>query len=260
MMGVDVSYRAAKVWQRNRDVLRHIWGPELGWPVFEPLVVIIGVGFGLGQFVELDDGQEYVQFLTPGVMAAYVMWASVIEGSFASYNRMAQQKAYEAMIATPVSIDDVITGEVAWAASRGVLSCFFLVIISVALTPFWDLVDSPLVVMAIPTALLAGFMFGALALLATSVVSSVTQLGYFLSLVILPMFWVGGVFFPPDELSSEVQIFAWFLPLSHVVDLMRGWVTGDLAWGMVIDVMWIVVVTAVLYWAALWSMRRRLIK
>ena len=90
--------------------------------------------------------------------------------------------------------------------------------------------------------------------------TSVSQLGYFVSLVIIPMFWVGGVFFPPDELSSEVQIFAWFLPLSHVVDLMRGWVTGDLAWGMVIDVMWIVVVTAVLYWAALWSMRRRLIK
>ncbi len=260
MMAVDVSYRTVKVWQRNNDVFRHMWGPELAWPVFEPLVVILGVGLGLGHFVELESGQDYIQFLTPGIMAAYIMWAAVIEGAWASYNRMAYQKTYDAMIATPVSIDDVITGEIAWAASRGVLSCVFLVIISVALTPVWGLVDSPLVLLAIPTAVLAGFMFGAMALLATSFVSSVTQLGYFVSLIIIPMFWVGGVFFPPDELSSGMQIFAWFLPLSHVVDLQRGWVTGDLGLSILVDFAWIVVVTAMLYWVALWSMRRRLIK
>jgi lipooligosaccharide transport system permease protein len=257
---VDVSYRTVRVWQRNNDVFRHGWGPELAWPVFEPLIVMLGVGLGLGHFVELDSGQDYIQFLTPGVMAAYIMWAAVVEGAWASYNRMAYQKTFDAMIATPVSIDDVITGEIAWAASRGVLSCTFLVIIALALTPFWDLVDSPLVFLAIPTAFLAGFMFGSLTLLATSFVTSVSQLGYFVSLIIIPMFWVGGVFFPPDELSSGMRVFAWFLPLSHVVDLQRAWVTGDLSWGILVDVAWIVVVTAALYLATLRSMRRRLIK
>jgi lipooligosaccharide transport system permease protein len=159
-----------------------------------------------------------------------------------------------------VSIDDVITGEVIWAASRGVMNTFYVMLIALLLTPFWDLIESPLVVFAIPTALLAGLMFGSMALLATSFVTSVSQLNYFVSLVVIPMFWVGGVFFPPEELSTGMQTFAWFLPLSHLVNLQRGWVTGDLELSMLVDVIWIVVVTAVLYRAVLWSMRRRLIK
>jgi lipooligosaccharide transport system permease protein len=154
----------------------------------------------------------------------------------------------------------VITGEVIWAASRGVMTSFYVMGIALVLTPFWDLVQSPLVVMVVPTAFLAGLMFGAMALLATSFVTSVSQLAYFVSLLIIPMFWVGGVFFPPEELSSEMQTFAWFLPLSHVVNLQRGWVTGDLEAAMLVDVAWILVVAAVLYRTVLWSMRRRLIK
>lgn len=260
LAAVDVSYRTLKVWQRNADVFRRLWRAEILWPVFEPLIVMIGVGLGLGHFVELASGEDYIVFLTPGVMAAFAMWAAVAEGAWASYNRMAWQKTYDAMIATPVSIDDVITGEITWAASRSVLSSFFLAIIAVALTPFWGLVDSPLVVLVVPTALLAGFMFGSMALLATSFVTSVSQLGYFVSLIVIPMFWVGGVFFPPDELSSGMQVLAWFLPLSHVVDLNRGWVSGDIGLGMLVDFVWLLVVTALLYRAVLWSMRRRLIK
>jgi lipooligosaccharide transport system permease protein len=103
-------------------------------------------------------------------------------------------------------------------------------------------------------------MFGSMALLATSFVTSVSQLNYFVSLIIIPMFWVGGVFFPPDQLSGTVQTVAWFMPLSHVINLQRGWITGDLDASMLVDVAWILVVAAVLYRAVLWSMRRRLIK
>jgi lipooligosaccharide transport system permease protein len=88
----------------------------------------------------------------------------------------------------------------------------------------------------------------------------VSQLAYFVSLVIIPMFWIGGVFFPPEELSGTVQTFAWFLPLKHVVDLQRGFVTGDLELGMLVDVAWIAAVTSLLYYAVIRSMRRRLIK
>jgi lipooligosaccharide transport system permease protein len=260
MMAVDVSYRTFKVWQRNRDVFLHMWKAETMWPVFEPLVVMLGLGLGLGRFVELESGQDYIEFITPGIMAAFPMWTAIAEGGWASYNRMSWQKTYDAMIATPVSLDDVITGEVIWAASRGVMSSFYILAVALLLTPFWDLVQSPLVIFTLPVAFLAGLMFGAMALLATSYVTSVSQLAYFVSLVIIPMFWIGGVFFPPEELSATVQTFSWFLPLKHVVDLQRGFVTGNLELGMLVDVAWIAVVTLVLYYAVIRSMRRRLIK
>jgi lipooligosaccharide transport system permease protein len=260
MIAADVSYRSLRVWQRNRDVFLHMWRAEIMWPFVEPLIVLLGLGLGLGRFVELASGQDYIQFITPGIVAAFAMWAAIAEGGWASYNRMSWQKTYDAMIATPVSIDDVITGEVIWAASRGILSSASILAVATLLTPFWDLVQSPLALMTVPTALLAGLMFGSMALLATSFVTSVSQLNYFVSLIIIPMFWVGGVFFPPEELSPTVQTLAWFLPLSHVVNLQRGWITGDLELSMLVDVAWILVVTAVLYRAVLWSMRRRLIK
>jgi lipooligosaccharide transport system permease protein len=260
MMAVDVSYRSFKVWQRNRDVFMHMWRAETLWPVFEPVVVLLGIGLGLGRFVELDGGEDYIQFITPGVMAAFAMWAAIAEAGWGSYNRMAWQKTYDAMVATPVSVDDVITGEILWAASRGVMNTFYVMLVALFLTPFWDLIQSPLVIMTIPTALIAGLMFGSMALLATSFVTSVSQLNYFVSLVVIPMFWVGGVFFPPEQLSQEMQTFAWFLPLSHLVNLQRGWVSGDLELSILVDVLWIAVVAAALYRAVLWSMRRRLVK
>lgn len=257
---VDISYRALKVWQRNRDVFMHIWRAEMIWPIFEPLIVMLGLGLGLGRFVELESGQDYIQFITPGVMAAFPMWATIAEGGWASYNRMANQRTYAAMIVTPVSIDDVITGEVIWAATKGAISAVYIVVVAALLTPFWDLIQSPLVVLVLPFAFFAGLMFGAMSLLATSYVTSVSQLAYFVSLVVMPMFWIGGVFFPLEEMPESVQFISWFMPLRHVVDVQRGLVTGDLEWDMLLDVIWIVVVTLILYRAVLWSMRRRLIK
>jgi lipooligosaccharide transport system permease protein len=256
----DVSYLTFKVWQRNRDVFMHIWKAEMIWPVFEPLIVMLGLGLGLGKFVELESGQEYIQFIAPGTMAAFVMWGTIAEAGWASYNRMENQKTFAAMIATPVSIDDVITGEVIWAATKGLISAVYIVIVSLLLTPFWDIVESPLVLFVLPVSLMSGLMFACMALLATSFVSSVSQLAYFVSLVIMPMFWVGGVFFPLEEMPEGVQFASWFMPLRHVVDIQRGLVSGDMQWSMLGDVAWIAVVTLVLYRAVLWSMRRRLIK
>jgi lipooligosaccharide transport system permease protein len=257
---VDVSYRAFKVWQRNRDVFMHIWRAEMIWPIFEPLIVMVGLGLGLGKFVELESGQDYIQFITPGVMAAFPMWGTIAEGGWASYNRMENQKTFAAMIATPVSIDDVITGEVIWAATKGAISAVYIVIVALCLTPFWDLIQSPLVILVLPAAFLSGLMFGAMALLATSYVSSVSQLAYFVSIVIMPMFWIGGVFFPLNEMPEGIRIVSWFMPLRHVVDVQRAFVTGNFNWSMLVHVAWIFVVTVVLYRAVLWSMRRRLIK
>ena len=260
MIAPDVSYRSFRVWQRNRDVFMHLWKAEVIWPAMEPVVVMIGLGLGLGRFVELSSGQDYVQFITPGLMAAFPMWATIFESGWASYSRMETQKTFHAMIATPVSIDDVIAGEVLWAATKGLLNAFYIILVALLLTPFYDLVQSPLVVLAMPVALLGGLMFASMSLLANSFARSISQLSYFVTLVIMPMFWSAGVFFPLEEVSSTVKSISWFMPLTHVVNLQRGLVSGDLDASHLIDLAWIGLVTLVFFYGALWAMRRRLIK
>lgn len=260
MIATDVSYRSVKVWQRNRDVFLHLWRAEMIWPALEPMVVMVGLGLGLGQFVELESGQDYVQFITPGLLAAFPMWATIFESGWSSYSRMETQRTFDAMIATPVSIDDVIAGEVLWAATKGLLSAFYILLVAVVLTPVYDLAQSPLVIFVLPVALLGGLMFASMSLLVNAFVSSISQLSYFVTLVIMPMFWSAGVFFPLDDVSETVQIVSWFMPLTHVVNLERAMVTGNVEVSHLIDLIWIVAVTLVFFYAVLLSMRRRLIK
>ncbi|MEX2238055.1 MAG: ABC transporter permease [Dehalococcoidia bacterium] len=259
MIATDVSHRSFHVWQRNRDVFLHLWKAELSWPIVEPVLIMIGLGLGLGTFVELDGEQDYLQFITPGLLAVFPMFAAVSECGWGSYSRMEMQHTFDAIVATPVSVDDIITGEIIWAASRAMLNTFYILLVALVLTPFYDLVESPLFWACLPFAFVHGFMFGSMSLGYTANVRAMSQLMYFFSLIVMPMFYLGGVFFPLDDLSEGFQIAAWFLPITHVVNINRALVSGGLDWAHIIDLAWILVVGAVLFRFALWSMRRRLI-
>jgi hypothetical protein len=106
----DLSYRAYHVWQRNRDVYLRLWKSEAIWPLAEPIITLLALGLGLGELVKLESGQRYIEFIAPGLLAVYPMWAAAGECAWGSFFRMDTQKTFNAIIATPVSIEDVITG------------------------------------------------------------------------------------------------------------------------------------------------------
>lgn len=259
MLATSTSHRSVHVWKRNRDVFLHLWKAELSWPIVEPVLIMVGLGLGLGTFVELDGDESYLQFIVPGLLGVFPMFAAVSECGWGSYSRMEMQHTFDAIMATPVSVDDIITGEIIWAASRAVLSTFYILVVALILTPFYDLVQSPLFWLTLPFAFLHGFMFGALSLSYTANVRAMSQLMYFFSLIVMPMFYLGGVFFPLDDLSLGYRIAAWLLPISHVAEINRGLVMGGLDFGMIFNFLWILVATALLYRLALWRMRVRMI-
>lgn len=252
----DVSLRALRVWQRNRDVYLRLWKSELIWPLVEPLVTLFALGVGLGGLVDLGSDQRYIEFIAPGLLAVWPMWSASAECGWGSFFRMENQRTFDAIVATPVSIEDVITGEILWGATRGLISAtYILVIISV-----WGLVDSPLAVLVLLVAVLPGIMFASISLSYTSVAWSISSLNYFFAVFITPMFWLGGVFFPIERLPGWAQDAAWFIPATHVVDVYRGLTSGNMEWSHLGDVAWMVVVAAMFYTLALFSMRRRLVK
>ncbi|KKK95024.1 hypothetical protein LCGC14_2676980, partial [marine sediment metagenome] len=75
-----------------------------------------------------------------------------------------------------------------------------------------------------------------------------------------PQFWLGGVFFPLDRLPEWAQRAAWFIPVTHVVNIYRGLTSGDVEWSHLGDIAWMLVVTAIFYTIAVLSMRRRLVQ
>ena len=248
------SYRSLRVWQRNRDVFFKLWHTEVPGFFAEPVLILLAMGVGLGTYVVL--GGSYLEFIAPGILAAYAMFSSASECTYGSFVRMKYQRTFDAIIATPVNMEDVVAGEILWGATRSLLTTLAILIVIAA----FGLVHSPWALLTIPLSVLAGLMFSSIALVVTSVAPTIYTFNYFFTLFITPMFFFSGVFFPLDAFSTTVQKLCWISPLTPVANLSRALVSGHPGdgawWGLAI----IIGLTAVFFPLALYMMRRRLLK
>lgn len=247
---------ALRVWQRDRDVFLRLWKTEV-IPMFaEPIFILVAMGWGLGGYVGLVGGRSYLNFIAPGIVASYAMFSAVFECTYGSYIRMERQKTYDAIIATPLNIEDVIAGEIFWAATRSLITaCAILFIVAL-----FGLIDSPLAILVPLLALLLGLMFGSISMFFTSLAPSIYSFNYFYTLFVTPMFFFSGVFFPLSSLPELVQRIAWFLPLTPTVKISQALLHGELTPNLLWDLAYVVAVTLVFFCLSLVTMRRRLIK
>jgi lipooligosaccharide transport system permease protein len=254
------SYRSYRVWQRNRDVVFRLWFTELVPPILGPLMVIAALGLGLGVFVELEGEQDYIEFLTPGILALFPMLWAMFDCGWGAYGRMNMQHVYDAVIATPLNVEDVIAGEIFWGATRGTFQAIHIFIAALFFTPAYGLIDSPLALLVIPFSLLYGVLFGSMAMTYTSVAPSMSSYNFLWAFIINPMFWFGGAFYPLDRLPRGLDILAQFIPLTHVVEVNRALIEGELAWVHLANFAAVAGLAAAFFALAIASMRRRLIK
>ena len=184
------------------------------------------------------------------------MWHATFDSTYGAYIRMETHHVYEAMLFTPLGPEDIVMGEVLWSASRGALSSVFVLLVAA----IFGWIESPLAVLALPAAFLIGMMFASIAMILTSTATTIGAMNNFFTLFILPMFWVGGVFFPLERLPEVVQRASWGLPLTPAVALVRGLMTGDLSWWMLAWIIELLAFSLVSLYVAIYFMRRRLIK
>ena len=120
----NISWRLLHVWRRNGEVLLTTWYTNFLPPLLEPVFYVLAFGFGIGGMVGdfKFQGQEmsYLQFVAPGVVAVAVMFWSFFETTYSSFVRMYYQRTFDAMIATPLLVEDVIAGELLWGATQAV--------------------------------------------------------------------------------------------------------------------------------------------
>lgn len=251
-----LSWRFIRVWQRNRDVFFKLWRAEVPGLLMEPILVLLAMGIGLGAYIGMVDGQEYIEFLAPGIIAGYAMFSATFECTYGSFMRMEHQRTYDAIIATPLSVEDVIAGEIFWGATRALITGTVILAIAAA----FQLIHSPWALLIPIVVYLQGLLFSSIAMLYTSVVPSIYSFNYYFTLFITPMFFIGGVFFPFTSFPEIFQKLSWIAPLTPVVAIMRALVNGkfsiELLWGLAI----IIVLTLIFFFLALRSMKRRLIK
>lgn len=254
------SWRFIRMWQRNSDVFLRLWNSQMPGLVAEPIFVLFSMGIGLGAYVKLGNDQSYIQFIVPGIIASYGMFSASFECTYGSFYRMDEHKTYDAIIATPLSVEDVIAGEIFWGATRSCMTGTIILIVAAGFQLFYGsaISYSPWVLLIPVVAFVGGLLFASIAILYTSAVPSFYSFNYYFTLFITPMFFFSGVFFPLDSFPVVVQRIGQFIPLTPVVTLSRALVNGDLSWDLLEPLAIVLVMIAFFFSVSLMTMRRRL--
>ena len=233
--------RAFSVWQRHWLVYTKLYKTSFALNFFEPAVYLVAMGFGLGAFVQNIYGQPYINFIAPGIVASSSVFAAVYECTYGTYIRMTFQKTFDAILATPVNLDDLVAGELIWGATKSVI---FGITITIVIALF-GLVDSWRIVLAIPFIFLGGLIFAELSVLFCAIVPGIDSFSYFYTLFMTPLFLFSGIFFPLDAMPRMVSNLAFFSPLYHLVSICRSFSAGDIS-TVIGSMVWLVVVVALL--------------
>jgi lipooligosaccharide transport system permease protein len=247
--------RAFRVWQRNLTVYTKLYKSSLALNFVEPVLYLTALGLGLGAFVHEINGVPYIQFIAPGIIASSSMFAAIYECTYGTYVRMTYQKTFDAILATPVNLDDLVLGELLWGATKSLLYGSIIILV----ISLFGLVASPLIILVIPVLLVSGLIFAEISVIFTAVIPGIDSFNYFYTLLMTPMFLFSGIFFPLDNLSPVVGKIAFFTPLYHRVNICRGLASGKLAlctW----DTLWLAVVALMLAPFPFRLMRRRIVK
>jgi len=255
-----ISWSFWKVWHRNLIVYQRIWKIVFLPPLLEPLFYLVAFGIGLSRLVGVVHFQgteiSYSQFIAPGLIAIAVMYNAFFETTYTSFVRMYYQKTYDGMLATPLSLEDIMTGEIVWAATKALIAS---IIMMVVITGF-GLIDYPEGLLIIAFAMLGGMAFASIGLFFTAVTKSIEMFNLPVFLFVTPMSLFSGTFFPLENLPWWAQKAALVFPLTHVVGPTRLLCLGQLDGKMLWDCLYLVVFSVVFFPFAIQKMRHRLIK
>jgi lipooligosaccharide transport system permease protein len=249
------SWRFVRVWQRNMDVFLKLWHSEAPGFVVEPIFILLTMGIGLGAFIGTVQGQTYIEFIVPGIIASYAMFSAAFECTYATFIRMDYQKTFDAIISTPLNVEDVIAGEIFWGATRSMFTGTAILIVASA----FQLIHSPWVILIPFLSLLAGLLFSAISMLVTSLAPSINSFNYYFTLFVTPMFYFSGVFFPLSSFPQIIQNLSWIVPLTPVVSITRALVSGVFQPDQLVALGLIILETAGFFWLSMYTMRRRLV-
>jgi lipooligosaccharide transport system permease protein len=218
----NLTVRFWPVVMRNLLVWKKLAGPSILGNIAEPLITLVAFGYGVGSLIGQIDGMPYIEYLASGTVAVSAALAATFEALYSAYSRMAVQKTWDSILNAPVALDDIVFAEMLWAAMKALFSCAAILVVIFLL----GISRAPSMLLALPVLGLAGITFASLALVFNALAKGYDFFTYYFTLVITPMTFLSGVYFPIAQMPPWLQGVAQVLPLKAAVDLVRPLVLG----------------------------------
>lgn len=246
---------ALAVWRRNVSVHIRLWRVNLIAPVFEPVISVLGFGWGIGALVAGNvTGVSYLTFAGAGILGITVLMRAMFETTYASYFRMVYQSTYDAILATPVEAESLAFAELLWAVTHALFDTLIILLVLAIFggaTSLWALLA--------PLPLLAGALFMAgLSLGVTAHVHDIDAFNVYMA-IFFSLMYVSGAWYPIQVLPLWLQIPAWLMPLTDSIDLTRAFLTGQFHSRHAFEAVYLLISAFVACEWAMRSLRKRMV-
>jgi lipooligosaccharide transport system permease protein len=245
----------AGVMSRDVVIFGRYWKATTFSSIVQPTIYLLAFGLGVGTLVSRIGHLSYVQYVGTGVVATAVLFSSAFPGMFNTFVRWQFQRTYDAMLAAPVDVEELVTAEVLWISVRsGVYGMApLLVALAFGLAPEVGMLLVPFI------GFLTGFGFACFGVTIAAVAKTIDNFNYVTSAVLTPLFLVAGTFFPISGLPAGVRAAAQINPLYHCVQLVRDSALGSLGSADLLHTA-VLAAFALLTWRlAVWRLGTRLI-
>jgi lipooligosaccharide transport system permease protein len=240
---------------REWMVFTRFWRTRTFAAVVEPVMMLLAFGFGFGKLVSTVAGIPYLQFVGTGVVATAILFSAVFSGMFDSLYKRRYMRVYDAMLAAPVDVDEIVTGEVLFLGIRAGIYGIAPLLVAIA----FGLPPAPAMLLVPLIGVLTGIGFAALGMLFAAFATTFDDLSYVISGVVTPLFLLAGSFFPLTRMPEWLRVAAQGNPLYHCVALVRHCAFGLHPGADVLHVGALALFAAVCWRLAIWRTRARLI-
>lgn len=217
------SMRWLPVYLRNLRVWRKLALASVVGNIADPLIVLVAFGYGLGRLLPEVAGVPYILFLAAGSLCMSTMTAASFESLYSAFSRMHVQKTWESLLNAPLELDDVLLAEWLWAATKSLFSGVAIMAVVWVL----GISRAPTLPLALGVVVLTGLCFGAIGLCFNALARGYDFFTYYFTLIMTPMIFLSGVYYPVSALPDWLAPVAGALPLAAAVELARPLVIGE---------------------------------
>ncbi len=215
--------RFMPIYRRNLLVWRKLAPASLVGNIAEPLITLLAFGYGLGRLLPEVEGVPYIVFLAAGAMCMSTTMAASFESLYSAFSRMQVQGTWQALLNAPLELDDILIAEWLWAATKGAMAGFSIVLVVCVLGVSRELT----LLLVLPVILMTGLCFAAIGLVFNALARGYDFFTFYFTLGLTPMIFLSGVYYPASELPAWLERLSMLLPLAAAVDLARPLVLGQ---------------------------------
>lgn len=244
------------IWVRNFYNWRRAYLGTFFWLMVEPLIYLLGIGYGVGSLIDGVNGQAYVVYLAPALMVISAVINSYYESTYGIFNRLENRGTYSSMLISPVSPEEISFGEVLWGAAKGFASTIILMAICFVFGIFTD----AKIVLCLPIFFMVACAVSAFGVI---IVSNSVKTGAFIlvqSGIIVPMCLFSDTYFPLAEIPQFAQQLVYLSPITHAMLPVRMILEGNIQSSFYLHIGFLFLLTVILVNMASVQFGRRLLK